>query len=160
LTTRFVDQTLEQRIVEDEQRFRQVAHRALRDDSVVEVPEYGEQRIRVMAIAVPDVRNRVAGRAQLARLVGPELGLAMRDEALEERDSVEDRHIASPYPGQDQQILGPPCILCRHHHPIGVGFQKEYEKLLLDRVDRNAAVAHRPLDECADFILGIASRNW
>jgi hypothetical protein len=70
-----VDQAFEQRVVEDEQSFRQIAHRALLYDGIVEMPEYGEQRIRVVAIAVPDVRKRVAGWAQLARLVGPEFAV-------------------------------------------------------------------------------------
>ncbi len=133
----------------------------MRYDGGVEVPEYGEQRIRVPAIAVPDVLERVAGRAQLARVLRPELAVsfALRDEAPQERNIVEDRHVATPHAGQHQHVLGLPCMLCRHHHAIGIRSQEEDEELRLDRVDRDAAVAHRTLDEGADFILGVVEQE-
>src|SRR6516225_8352727 len=114
-----------------------------------------------MAIAVPDVRERVTGRAQPARFFGSEfaVGLAMRDEALKKWNSVENRYVAAPDPGHDQEFPSLSCILCRHHHVVGIWCQEEDEELLLDGVHRNAAVAYRPFDEGADFILGVVEQE-
>ena len=75
------------------------------------------------------------------------------------RDVVEDRHIAAPYAGQDQQVLCPTREFGRHHHTVGFGLQEQNKELRLDRIDRNAAVANRPLDESVDFILGIVEQE-
>jgi hypothetical protein len=68
-----VNQTFEKRIVENEQRFRQIANRARCYDRCVEVPEYGEECIRVVAVAVPNVVERVAGRAPVTDVVARSL---------------------------------------------------------------------------------------
>ena len=83
----------------------------------------------------------------------------MPEEAHQEGNVVEQRDVAAPHAGQDQQVLRLARIVCGHHHAVGVRLQEEDEELLLDRVDRNAAVAHRALDEGFDFVLGVVEQE-
>src|SRR5215470_5352902 len=102
-----IDQALEQRVVEDEPGFWQIARSPFDDHGSIEVTEYGQQRVRVAAIAVPDVLQLITHRAQLSRTVGPELAVSLTliDEAPEERNSLQNWHVAAPHAGQDQLVL-------------------------------------------------------
>ena len=68
-----VNQTLEKRVVENEQRLRQVAYCALGDDRCVIVTEDGQQCPWVVVIAVPNIVKLVAGRTQHMDMLGSKL---------------------------------------------------------------------------------------
>src|SRR5215472_9841294 len=46
-----------------------------------------------------------------------------------------------------------------YDHAVGIWFQEQDEELLLDRIDRNAPVANRPLDKGSDFVLGVVEQK-
>jgi hypothetical protein len=50
-------------------------------------------------------------------------------------------------------------VLERHHHAVGIGIKEQDEELLLDGIDRYAAVANRTFDKGGDLVLGVIKQK-
>ena len=156
-----VYQTFEKRIVESEQRFRQIAHRALCYDGCVEVPEYGEECIRVVAVAVPNVIERVAGRALLADVVGSELaiGLAMFDQAPKKCGSSRSGTSLPHTPGRISMSWGRRAYSADVTMPSASGFRKKTKNCACIELTAMLPLQTGPLMKVLTSYSALSSRN-
>jgi hypothetical protein len=157
---------LEDREVHHPGGLRELAHEAAQDGRVVEVPEHGQQGVRVPAVAVPDPVERGATPGRIDLVV--ELLAAVEIPALQEVElepEVTRNHEAAVLGGEAQELRGLVEEARFDHREVPLGGEEGDPELVLDHVDGDLTAADRPADEGHHEVLrvveeeGVAARG-
>jgi hypothetical protein len=144
-----VVEALEEWIVEYPGRLRNSAHGAPHDERAIEMPVHREDGVGVRTIAVPNVRQDMPGGHHASPVLS---ALSQVRKIMDLEACIKRFDPVASLARNDKIVCHAREKVRMDHGRVGVGGEKENEKVLVDDIERNLPLAHRPVDERFDVI--------